>query len=146
MKLTEIYRKYKTLKKYRKNSQEFIPKLLIHQAFKGIVSRHRQKLPFLAFSQKTPFLAFLGILGILGYTPILGILGDPSKKAIFQEFPNLTIFGVYPNFGYFGEKWEIGYFGENDQNRKKGDFWGKCENWIYCKIGKNDRFVQKCQK
>ena len=102
MKLTEIHRKYKTLKKYRKNSQEFIPKFFLHQASKGIVTATAPKLPFLGISWKTPFLAFLGILGILGYTLILAILGDPPKNPIFQDFPILAIFGVYPIFGIFG--------------------------------------------
>lgn len=113
MKLTEIHRKYKTLKKYRKNSQEFIPKFFLHQASKGIVSRHRQKLPFLGISQKTPFLAFLAILG---YTLILVIFVDPPKKAIFQDFPILAILGYFPEipifsiFGYFGKSGILDYF------------------------------------
>jgi len=124
MKLTEIYRKYKTLKKYRKNSQEFIPKFFLHQASKGIVRRHRQKLPFLGISQKTLFLAFLAILAILGYTLILAIFGDPPKNPIFQDFPILAIFGHFPeipifgNFGYFGKS---GILGDFPQSCKKGE-------------------------
>lgn len=58
MKLTEIQRKYISHKKYRKNTQEFIPKFFPHQVSRVIVTVTVQKSPFWGIFQKTQFWPF----------------------------------------------------------------------------------------